>query len=105
MSTKPTHREIWTDWMVGLSCFAYLLPSFTIWCIASNLRVYTPYEFVFYIVVTTNSFIADYIYMGQISIWHALDRWTATICFALNVGKGLLMNKTIFDFITLAIFG
>eukprot|EP01083_Nonionella_stella_P180216 642055_1 len=106
MSKHPTHPgTIWTDWMVGLSCFAYLLPSFTIWFIAFNLRGCMLGELAFYIVVAINSFIADYIFMGQISVWHAIDRWTATLCLVLNVIKGLLINKTIFDFITLTLFG
>eukprot|EP01083_Nonionella_stella_P110434 323079_1 len=87
MSKHPTHPgTIWTDWMVGLSCMLG--------------------ELAFYIVVAINSFIADYIVtVYKISIWHAIDRWTATLCFVLNVIKGLLINKTIFDFITLTLFG
>ena len=66
-STKPTHKK-WTNWKVGLSCFAYLAPAIVIWLIAMNTRYCFLYEFTLYIVVTFNSFVADYIMMGKVSV-------------------------------------
>eukprot|EP01084_Bolivina_argentea_P247795 414540_1 len=105
LSTKPSRYERFTDWSVGLSCFAYMLPAVTIWFIALNVRNCILYEFSFYIVVSTNSFIADYIFMGQISIWHAIDRWTATACFIGAIIKTLFISLTILDFILIIILG
>lgn len=76
LSCDPTRGALWSDWKVGLSCFAYLAPAIAIWCIPWNVRNCIVYEMTLYIVVSTNSFVADYIFMGKISMWHMLDRWT-----------------------------
>eukprot|EP00483_Globobulimina_turgida_P004482 UN04491 len=61
-STKPTHQN-WTDWTIGFSCFAYLAPALTLFWfnIPLNIRFSAVYEMILYIVVSWNSFLADYV--------------------------------------------
>ena len=79
LSCRPNrYTPHWSDWRVGLSCWAYLAPAIAIWFIAMNIRNCITYEFALYIIVSTNSFVADYVCMGRVSMWHMIDRWTGT---------------------------
>ena len=76
LSCTPTRDRYWSDWRVGLSCWCYLAPAIAIWLLAMNIRNCITYELALYIIVPTNSFVADYIFMGRVSVWHMIDRWT-----------------------------
>ena len=77
-SCDPIRDANWTDWRVGLSCWAHLAPAIAIWLIGMNIRNCIVYEFVLYIIVPTNGFFADYVNTGRVSMWHMIDRWTGT---------------------------
>ena len=79
LSCTPSRDAYWSDWRVGLSCWSYLAPAIVIWLIAMNVRNCIAYEFALYIIVPTNSFVADYVFMGRVSVWHLIDRWTGII--------------------------
>ena len=85
----------YTNWVVGLSCFAYLIPSLFIFtnlkyicnninhrnsikCIRSSMK----YEMYYFIIVTLFSFLGDYVYSYSKQFFGLLigkiDLWTAT---------------------------
>eukprot|EP01083_Nonionella_stella_P095351 267682_1 len=104
LSTKPTNQG-WSNWVVGLSSFSYLAPAITIWCLTMDIRDSALYEFTLYVIVSCNSFIADYIMTGKISIWHMLDRWTATAGFIISAIKPIVLSFTLFDLIVFGMIG
>ena len=68
-----------TNLAVGLSCFCYLYPTITIFSLTAwSVRSSLFYEACWYVVVSTNSFLSDYVFLGTESIWHPVDRWTGS---------------------------
>ena len=81
-SVTPEYKH----WAVGLSCLCYLLPAVVIFALTAwSVRGSMFYEACLYIIVATNSFMADHVMIGVVSIWHVADRWTGVLrVYSLN---------------------
>jgi len=73
----------WTNWVVGLSCFCFLFPSFTILICGgwNTTRPCSLFDAVYFGIVSVCSFLGDYVYCYHPNPplpFGTIDIWTAT---------------------------
>jgi len=73
----------WTNWIVGLSCSCFIMPSITILILqAWNVnRMCIIFDCIYFIIVAICSFLSDYVYCYHPNpplSFVTIDQWTAT---------------------------
>eukprot|EP00483_Globobulimina_turgida_P001949 UN01951 len=78
-------RSEWTNWMVGLSCACFLMPSITIIILQAwnTVRMCIIFDAIYFLLVAICSFLSDYVYCyvkeRPCNIkFEIVDNWTAT---------------------------
>jgi len=82
-----SHSDKEKSIIIGISCLFYGFPAIVSYFYLFQVRWCWYLETGLYIVTTICSFIADYIVFGKMSLFHAIDRWTATTTSLLTLYK------------------
>ena len=88
-------NKTYVNWQTGLSCWAYCLPAIASYIFCLPLRDCAIYEISLYFMTSVNSFMADYVNSGKVSMFHAIDRWTATMTLLAQFAKAMILPLSI----------